>query len=328
MNPMLTDRFGRFHRYLRISVTDRCNLRCVYCMPAEGLVWKPRQEILTYEEIVRLARIFVDLGVDKIRLTGGEPTIRTDIELLMERLAQLKGLRHLLLTTNGVTLRKKANLYREKGLTGINISLDTLNPDRFLRITRRDNFYDVLAGIDAALEAGFESVKLNIVVMAGVNDGELLDFVDTYRDTRINVRFIEFMPFRNNGWNQAGLVSYAQMKARIQEHYELIPMVTEPSAVAKDFAVAGYPVTVSFITSMTQSFCSTCSRIRLTADGSIKACLFHPAEVNVRNLLRQGVSDTILVSKIHEALMRKPEGHAAPLELQKSENRSMIEIGG
>lgn len=324
----LTDRFGRFHNYLRISVTDRCNLRCIYCMPKEGLVWKEREDILTYEEIVRIARVFAGLGVDKIRLTGGEPTIRHDIEFLIEQLAAIAGIQSLLMTTNGTTLGQTAALYRERGLTGLNISLDTLQPDKFSKITRRDNFIDVLNGIDAALEAGYESIKLNVVLMAGINDDEVMDFVHFVQDKPLNVRFIEFMPFKNNGWQGGTLVPFTQIRSVIEASYALTPILTEASAVAKDFAIEGFQGTVSFITSMTESFCGTCNRIRLTADGNLKSCLFHHEEVPVRDHLRQGMDDRTLVNKIREALSLKPEAHAPMEVLANQDNRSMIQIGG
>ncbi len=328
MTDHLTDRFGRKHTYLRISVTDRCNLRCTYCMPPEGIDWKPREEILTYEEIVRVARLFAQNGVTKIRLTGGEPTLRTDIEELIEGLAGISGIRSLLMTTNGVTLQHKAALYKQKGLTGLNISLDTLEPEKFAQITRRDHFDAVMAGIEAALSVGFESLKINVVLMAGINEDEMINFIRFAQDKPINVRFIEFMPFRLNGWEDQRLVSYAEMKARIQEHYELIPILREPSAVAKDFAIRGFQGTVSFITSMTESFCSTCNRVRLTADGAIKSCLFFPKEISIRDLLRSGTSDDALLEAVHEAIWLKPEAHGTSQELVNSDNRSMIQIGG
>jgi GTP 3',8-cyclase len=329
MTPrLLTDRFGRPHSYLRISVTDRCNLRCVYCMPAEGIVWKPREEILTYEEILRLARVFVDLGVDKIRLTGGEPTARKDLDFLIKGLAGIESVKTLLMTTNGTTLKEHAGLYKSAGLQGINISLDTLQPHRFEEITRRAALTEVLDGIEAALTVGFSPLKINVVVMKPFNTDEILDFVAFVKDKPLNVRFIEFMPFKGNGWGMDSFYPYAAMKAVIEEHYALIPQNGEPSAVAKDFALAGHQGTVSFVTSMSESFCGTCNRLRLTAEGNIKSCLFDPAEVPVRDLLRAGCSDAELHEKIYEALALKPEGHVPMAVLPSVENRSMIQIGG
>lgn len=328
MSGLLTDRFGRKHTYLRISVTDRCNLRCTYCMPAQGIEWRPRNEILTYEEIIRVASIFTAHGVTKIRLTGGEPTVRSDLEALISGLSNLPGLESLLMTTNGISLREKAGLYNELGLSGLNISLDTLRPDKFQSITRRDHFHEVLEGIDAAIIAGFQSIKLNVVVMAGVNDDEILDFVHFVKDKPLNVRFIEFMPFKNNEWQEGRMVSYAEMRALIEKTFQLVPIRQAPTDVAKDFAIEGFQGTVSFITSMTESFCGTCNRLRLMADGSIKSCLFFPAEVNIREDLRSGASDDMITEKIREAVRLKPEGHAAMRELPKLDNRSMIQIGG
>ena len=326
--PRLTDRFGRTHTYLRISVTDRCNLRCVYCMPKEGLAWTPDETLLSVDEIVRVARIFVAQGVTKIRLTGGEPTVRPDLDALIERLAALEGVRSLLMTTNGMTLRRKARNYQQLGLNGLNISLDTLKAGRFQKITRRDGFAETMHGIEAALSAGFDSVKINVVVMAGVNEDEILDFVHFVRDKPLNVRFIEFMPFKNNEWREGKMISYAEIRTQIERHYPLRPIRQEAGDVAKDFAIEGFRGTVSFITSMTDSFCGTCNRLRLTAEGSIKPCLFSHAEVSLREDLRSGVPDRIIAGKIRQAVLLKQEGHAAMRDLPGLENRSMIQIGG
>lgn len=325
---MLVDRFGRKHTYLRISLTDRCNMRCLYCMPPEGIEWKQRDEILTLEEIVRVARVFVDLGIEKIRLTGGEPTVRRNLPHLISELATLDGLQSLAMTTNGVYLKGNVGQYKSSGLTALNVSLDTLKPDRFDKITRRPYFHQVMEGVEEALAVGFVPLKLNVVVMAGVNDDEILDFVRFAQDKPINVRFIEFMPFKGNQWQGGGLVSYDTMKSCIEEHYSLIPICTEPSAVAKDFAIEGFQGTVSFITSMTESFCDTCSRMRLTAEGSVKSCLFFHPEISIRSALRSGASDDDLAQLIYSALALKPEGHPPLEELASAENRTMIEIGG
>ncbi len=324
----LFDRFGRRHNYLRISITDRCNFRCVYCMPAEGLVWKEREEILTFEEIERAARLFVRLGVDKIRLTGGEPTVRRGLEGLIERLASIDGVRSLLMTTNGLTLRDHAVPYRRAGLTGLNISLDSLKRDRFAEIARRDRLDDVLCGIERAIEAGFAPLKINVVVMAVINEDEILDFVEFVRHRPINVRFIEFMPFKGNGWKTAGVFPYARMRSEIEGRHPLIPIGNEPTSVAKDFGIEGFVGTVGFVTSMSDSFCSGCNRIRLTADGQIKSCLFSPAESDLREALRSGASDSGLEALVRQALERKPKEHPPMEELLQVDNRSMIQIGG
>lgn len=324
----LTDRFGRVHTYLRISVTDRCNLRCTYCMPPDGIDWQPREEILTYEEIVRAARVFTDLGVRKIRLTGGEPMVRQDLEVLIQQLSQLPGLETLAMTTNGVFLRQKAAALKAAGINLINISLDTLQRERFCQIAKRDHLNDVLAGIEAALSVGIETVKLNVVVMAGVNEDEILDFVEFIREKPINLRFIEFMPFKDNQWSTGGLFPYARMRQLIEARHPLLPCHQEATDVAKDFYIPGFSGKVSFVTSMTESFCGTCNRLRLTSDGSIKSCLFHPAEINIRDRMRAGVSDEVLTECIHYAVGLKEEAHPPMEDLLGRDNRAMIQIGG
>lgn len=331
---MLVDRFGRPQTYLRISVTDRCNLRCVYCMPEAGLDWKPREDLLTYEEIGRLAQLLVSMGVTKIRLTGGEPTLRQDLHHLLGYLGQLPGLQSLHMTTNGLTLADHAQTYRALGLHGVNVSLDTLKPHRYLAITRRPGFEQVMAGLEAAMSVGFEVIKLNVVVMAGVNDDELLDFVAFVKDKPLNVRFIEWMPFQQTPWNPHGILPYHTMRERIEAQYTLIPLPHDPSAVAKDFALAGGPDglrgqgTVSFITSMTESFCEGCNRLRLTADGHVKVCLFEPVEIPLRELIREGASDAELAKVIQQAIWQKPQGHPPAVEIPAALNRPMVQIGG
>ena len=325
---LLTDRFGRIHSYLRIAVTDRCNLRCRYCMPHEEMIWQERDALLTDAEIERLARLFVSLGVRKIRLTGGEPLLRKNIEALVETLARIPQLETLALTTNATQLAEKVAPLKSAGLQVINISLDTLRTDRFLKITQRDQFHDTLQGIDAALNAGFEAVKLNMVVMGGINDDEVMDFVRLAEARPLNVRFIEYMPFPGNEWSLAKLVPYAGIKAQIEEHYPLSALSNHPSDVGKDFCIPGFAGSVSFVTSMTESFCSGCNRIRLTAEGAIKPCLFDGAEVHLRDALRNGADDRTLTELIRRALLLKPEAHAPVEEINVHENRPMIGIGG
>lgn len=324
----LIDGFGRKHTYLRISVTDRCNLRCVYCMPHEGMIWKKKNELLTYEEIVRVARVFVSMGIEKIRITGGEPLVRRDLEILIEQLAQIEGVKTVAMTTNATLLAPKVKELKSAGLSALNISLDTFKPERFFEISRRNDLDSVLAGIDAALSTGFSSLKLNVVVMAGVNDDEIIDFVDFVSDKPMNVRFIEYMPFKDNQWNPDRVLSYMDMLAKIKTRYAVEQLETEPSAVAKDFQLVGHRGTVSFITSMSDSFCGTCNRLRLTSDGSIKSCLFYPAEISLRDELRKGMTDKQLEEMILFALSQKPEAHPPAEEIAASDNRAMIEIGG
>ncbi len=324
----LVDRFSRRHDYLRISVTDRCNLRCVYCMPAEGVVWRERAEILRYEEIARLAAIFVRHGVRKIRLTGGEPTVRRELPRLIGRLRELPGLATLLMSTNGVLLASQAAAYRQAGLDGLNISLDTLRPERFAQMTLRDNHADVLAGIAAALAAGFTSLKVNVVIMRGVNDDELVAFAEFAAAHPLEVRFIEFMPFDRNDWSAGRLVPYAEMRRRIEATFRLEQLDPGPNAVAKEFAIAGGLGRLGFVTSMTENFCAGCNRLRLTADGKMKNCLFSTGETDLRGPLRAGATDAELTALIGQCVLGKWAGHPPMEELVDLHNRSMIQIGG
>ncbi len=324
----LIDRHGRRHSYLRLSITDRCNLRCTYCMPPQGIDWTPRTEILTADEIVRLGSIFVGMGITKIRLTGGEPLSRRDIGQIAERLGALPGLKTLAMTTNGISLAKRAGTLRAMGLNGLTISLDTLRRERFIEIAKRDQFNAVMDGIEASLAAGFAPLKINVVVMRGVNDDEILDFVSWAKNRPINVRFIEYMPFPDNKWSTGGLMPYAEIRALIERHYEMIPLMGDATAVGKDFRLAGYAGSVSFVTSMTESFCGACNRLRVTADGNIKSCLFHPAEQSLRDCMRSGGSDTDVEKLILGAVDAKQAAHPPMEELLTMKNRTMIEIGG
>lgn len=326
---MLVDSFGRRHTYLRISITERCNLRCTYCMPAEGVELSPRDYILTFEEIERLARLFVRQGVDKIRLTGGEPLVRKNVEELVERIGRIPGLRTLAITTNGLLLPKKLERLQRAGVGQLNISLDTLDPVRFEQITRRKGFDQVIDAIRLAIHAGYDPVKVNCVVMRGVNDDALTDFVALTRDDPIEIRFIEYMPFQGNGWADDFFMPYVDMIRRIERSYPgLIRMQDGPHDTSKSYAVPGFRGRVGFITSMSDEFCDTCNRVRLTADGSLKVCLFGNAEVSLRDLMRAGASDDELVTAIRDALWRKERAHAGLYQLVDRENRPMILIGG
>ena len=324
----LTDTFGRSHTYLRISLTDRCNLRCGYCMPPEGIDWIPREEVLTFEEIERLARIFAEMGVTKIRLTGGEPTVRKGIVNLVSRIKAIDGINKILLTTNGTTLLQLGQELKDAGVNGLNVSLDTLDPEKYKEITLRDEFDRVWQGLQYAQELGFEPLKLNVVAIKDFNDNELLDFVRLTKEMPINVRFIEFMPFEGNGWSRAGVLSYQEMLDQIGTEFEINPIETEPSAVAKDFAVTGHQGTVSFVTSMTENFCSTCNRLRLTADGQLKTCLFFAPETSLRDLLRAGANDSDVKDLISSTVLKKRVGHPPMDNILGVRNDPMIKIGG
>ncbi len=288
----------------------------------------PRADILSFEEIERLARLFAQLGVDKIRLTGGEPTTRKGLPDLVERLRGIEGVDRLLLTTNGAAMRSLARPLRTAGIDGVNISLDTLDPERFLQITRRDQLNNVLDGIDASLEAGYDSVKINVVVMADVNDDELCQFLHHFRHRPVEVRFIEFMPFVENGWKRGKMMPYADMRNCIEKEFCLTPVPTESSAVAKEFLVQDASVRVGFITSMTEHFCDGCNRLRLTSDGRLKVCLFGKTGPSLRDLIRSGATDDEITEAIRVELDGKWAGHPAMTRLVESNDRPMITIGG
>ncbi|KAL6762460.1 hypothetical protein V8C86DRAFT_1784679 [Haematococcus lacustris] len=324
---------SRLHTYLRISLTERCNLRCTYCMPAEGVELTPAASLLTTQEIMRLARLFVEAGVRKVRLTGGEPTLRPDLTSLVTQLSALPGLACLAMTTNGITLARQLPALKTAGLTALNISLDTLQPERFLQLARRPGLPKVLRSLDTALALGYDLVKVNVVVMRGVNDDELPDFVSLTRDKPINVRFIEYMPFDGNVWTDKKLVPYKEMRARVEASLtapllQLVRVADPVGAVAKNFRVSGHVGSVSFITSMTSHFCGDCNRLRLLADGSLKVCLFGANEVSLRDAMREGASDDDLRLVIRAAVRRKKAAHAGMFELAAAQNRPMIKIGG
>ncbi|KAK6928922.1 Molybdenum cofactor synthesis C-terminal, partial [Dillenia turbinata] len=328
-SDMLVDSFGRLHTYLRISLTERCNLRCQYCMPSEGVELTSNPQLLTQNEIVHLASLFVSSGVNKIRLTGGEPTIRKDIDDICLRLSNLKGLKTLAMTSNGIVLARNLPKLKECGLTSINISLDTLVPAKFEFLTRRKGHERVMESIYAAIGLGYNPVKVNCVVMRGFNDDKIRDFIELTRENPINVRFIEFMPFDGNVWNVKKLVPYAEMMDEVKERFTSLKRLQDHlTDTAKNFKVEGHCGTVSFITSMTEHFCAGCNRLRLLADGNFKVCLFGPSEVSLRDPLRCGADDNELREIIGSAVKRKKAAHAGMFDIAKTENRPMIRIGG
>lgn len=326
---MLTDTFGRRHNYLRISLTERCNLRCQYCMPEEGVPLQPQDQILTFEEIERIVRLFVSEGVDKIRLTGGEPLVRKDVESLITRLGQIEGLKTFAITTNGLLVPKKLDAMHKAGINLMNISLDTLNPKKFEFITRRKGFDLVMKAIDMAIDYGYTPVKVNCVVMKNFNENELADFVELTRNKSIEVRFIEYMPFDGNGWNDGKFMSYKDMIKHIEKKHPTLERIQDaPNNTSKTYQVPGYVGSVGFITSMSEQFCGSCNRLRMTADGNLKVCLFGKAEVSLRDVMRAGKSDDELREVIQNAVSRKKAAHAGMYNLAEMENRPMILIGG
>jgi cyclic pyranopterin phosphate synthase len=328
MTEQLIDGFGRVHRDLRISVTDRCNFRCTYCMPEEGLDWVPREDVLTFEEIERFAGIMVDrFGVSSIRLTGGEPTVRAHLPVLVAKLAALDC--ELALTTNGATLRLIADDLAAAGLSRINISIDSLQPERFADLTRRHELDKVLDGIDAALEAGLEPVKLNAVVMRGVNDDELVDFATFGREKGVIVRFIEFMPLdADESWTDSAVVSQQEIVDTIGAVYPLEPVPGRGSEPATRFAYTDGGGEVGVVASVTQSFCSSCDRVRITADGQFRNCLFATDEFDMRARLRDGSSDDDIAEAVRGVVSSKWAGHSIGNVTFIRPRRSMSQIGG
>lgn len=385
-SEFLTDSFNRQHDYLRISITERCNLRCLYCMPegklesisvasiadkvSEGVPLSPPAHLLTSPEILYLSSLFVSQGVTKIRLTGGEPTVRRDIVPLMQSIGTLRsnGLRELALTTNGISLHRKLDSMVEAGLTGINLSLDTLDPFQFQIMTRRKGFDAVMKSIDRILEmkrlGANLKLKINCVVMRGLNERDIIPFVELGREQDIEVRFIEYMPFGGNKWSKGKMISFQEMIDIIRVKYPGLERVPgHKNDTSKTFQVPGFVGRVGFITSMTNDFCGTCNRLRITGDGNLKVCLHGNTEVSLRDLLRKdndgkpideeaferikkterdrmngilndettlgwGQREQELLEVIGAAVKRKQEKHAGMGELENMTNRPMILIGG
>ena len=327
------DAYNRPISYLRISVTDRCNLRCVYCMPPEGVPWRPHEEILRYEEIETVVRAAAELGISKIRLTGGEPLVRLGIVDLVRMLACIPGIDDLAMTTNGVLLSRYAPALAEAGLKRVNISLDTLRPERFQQITRLGQLDDVLAGIEAARRAGLEPIKINTVVVRGMNDDEVVDLARKTMEAGWNVRFIELMPVGNGMLANEEFRNMVVTAKEIRQKVEAALGKLEPAKVSvgngpsRYYRLAGAKGTLGFITPISEHYCYHCNRLRLTADGQLRPCLLSDQEIDLRTPLRQGAG----VAEIRDLLLRGIE--SKPLQHHLAENmmpgsRAMSEIGG
>ena len=331
MAELLRDSYGRVADDLRISVTDRCNFRCIYCMPAEGLKWLAREDILRFEEIHRLARIFVErYGVRTIRLTGGEPLVRIRLEELVAMISELDPHLDITMTTNGVLLAGKAERLARAGLKRVNVSLDTLHLDRFQDIARVDAFAKVMDGLRAAEEAGLRPIKLNVVVMRGHNDDEVIDFARLAREKGYEVRFIEFMPLDADGsWKPDLVVPSQRIQERIEDLFPLVVQQDDRPAPSHNYRFAdGAPGGVGFISSVSQAFCTTCNRIRMTAEGGLRTCLFSLHETNLRDVMRGGASDDTIARLIEAAVWKKEEGHEIGQAGFIKPAKSMSQIGG
>jgi len=323
---MLLDTFKRKINYL----TDRCNLRCTYCMPEAGVPLIPHEEILTYEELLRMVNVFAEEGISKVRLTGGEPLIRKGIVRFISTLAGIKGIKDLSLTTNGVLLKEFAHDLHVAGLKRVNISLDSLIRERFFRITRRDHFDLVWAGVEEALRVGLSPVKLNMVAIRGVNDDEIESFARLTLQLPISIRFIEYMPLGNGAeWDKGDLLSIDQIKSRLEKMGKLIPIPSDPwDGPAKRFQLDGAIGEIGFIGAVSDHFCESCNRLRLTPDGKIRTCLFSDHEIDVKEILRNGGTDQELKSRLRTALQLKPERHPMNHPQFKKCQRNMSAIGG
>jgi cyclic pyranopterin phosphate synthase len=325
----LIDTFGRVAADLRVSVTDRCNFRCRYCMPAEGLAWLPRSDVLTFEEITRLVDVFRSLGIRSVKLTGGEPTVRADLPRLVGMLRQTAPHLELSMTTNGILLERLANPLARAGLDRVSISCDSLLRHRFEEMARRDALERVLAGIRAADVAGLTPIKINVVVLGGMNDDEMIGFARFSRRTGHEVRFIEYMPLDADGaWERAGVVPSAEVIERISATWPLVPASEGPSPATSYAFADGAPGRIGVIPSVTEPFCDRCDRLRLTADGKLLACLFVLEEIDLRGPLRAGESDESLVRLIRDAVWKKWHGHRIGREDFVRPVRSMSMIGG
>ncbi len=331
---ILKDKYDRVHDYLRISLTDKCNLNCQYCNPERSNAQKiKRSDILNFDELLRLIDIFTSqLGVKKIRFTGGEPLVRKDVIKFFEMMYPLKvkygfetGM-----TTNGTLLEEKLTDLKRYGLDRLNISLDSLKPEKFQFITGKDNFHSVFRAIHKALDLGFHPLKINVVVMKNINDNEVIDFVDFVKDTPMNVRFIEFMPFGNNHWNYDSFISWNEIKNRIESKYQLLELPSGRNNVAKDFGIEGHTGKVSFISSISNHFCSTCNRLRVDAKGNMRLCLFATGENELRfkELLNAHYSDEDICRLIDDTLQLKWKSHPDVEELLSFEQNNMLSIGG
>lgn len=304
----LVDGLGREHTYLRVSVTDRCNFRCVYCMPADGVEWMPRDELLRYEEIARLVRIFASMGIKRVRLTGGEPLIRRDLESLVEELGRIEGLTDIAMTTNAHRLAGCAEQLAKAGMTRINVSIDSLDPERFRELTRGGSLKKVLEGIEAAVQAGLTPVKLNAVILKGVNEDELFPLVERFSGPEYVLRFIEYMPFEAR-WHHC--IPTRELRQRLQERWSMEPLGERlgdgPSVVWS----LSNGARVGFISPITENFCERCNRLRLMADGHLRTCLSDDGTPSLLEFLRQGADDARIEEAIRAMVMTKRAGHDA-----------------
>lgn len=328
MNSLI-DRYNRKINYIRISVTDRCDLKCIYCIPKDNDTYSERMELLRFEEIYRIVRCFANLGVNHVRITGGEPLLRKGIVSLVKQLSSIEGINDLAMTTNATTLSQHAMDLKEAGLNRINISIDTLKPETFKIISRGGRLEDVLDGIKTAIDAGLNPVNLNSVVMKGLNDGELTDMINFAIENRVNIRFIECMPVNRHGnLRKERFISAKEIRLKIEKYFKLEPMPSFGGGPALYFRIKGAPTKIGLIIPVTQHFCESCNRVRLTADGTLKLCLGQKDRIDLKEYIRSGVSDETLQDIIIEAIQNKPAGHNFSSEKCIPIENPMSKIGG
>ncbi|MFM7073944.1 MAG: GTP 3',8-cyclase MoaA [Planctomycetota bacterium] len=327
----LVDRFGRVHTSLRVSVTDRCNIRCFYCMPNENIQFRPREELLTFEEIERFVRVSAGLGVGKLRLTGGEPLVRRDLSVLVARLAAIEGIEEIALTTNGILLEEQAEALRKAGLTRLNVSLDAMSEATFQKIARREGLARVFAGITAARQAGFRRIRLNAVAIRGITEYEIVPLARYAREQECELRFIEFMPLdAEQRWDTSQVLTGDEIRRRLEAEFGPLRAAPrpDPSQPASDFEFADGVGGIGFINPVSQPFCGDCNRLRITAEGQIRNCLFSTAEWDARAVLRGGGDDEHLARMIVDCVAAKKAGHGIDSPEFIRPERSMYQIGG
>jgi cyclic pyranopterin phosphate synthase len=325
----IIDRFGRTFNYLRIAVNEKCNFRCIYCMPEEGVPFKPKNEILTTNEILRVVKVVSDLGVNKIRFTGGEPLLRGDIVKLVGKSSSTPGIESIHLTTNGVLLGRYAGNLKEAGLTGVNISIDTLNPEKFLQITRRDELVRAMEGLEAAKTAGIPFIKVNAVALRGFNDSEIVEFVELTKDYPLTVRFIELMPFdAHQIWKTGKFFSAEHIQKELKDHFPEIKTTDGTATEHAIFQIPNYAGKVAVIPSYSRNLCGNCNRIRITADGKLLNCLYSQNETNLRDAIRIGKSDMQIGEMIRGTMKNKFKDGWEAQNQGSAKRESMTQIGG
>ncbi len=328
--PKLVDGMGRTIVNLRISVTDRCNFRCTYCMPADNVEFMDRSKLLTFEEVTRVATVVSKMGIHRLRLTGGEPTMRKDLPVLINMLANVEGIDDIAMTTNAFFLKDQAQALRDAGLKRLNVSLDALDPEKFAHVNRRDCLDQVLDGLKAAAEANYESIKINAVAMRNFSESEILRLIEMGRSDGFEVRFIEFMPLDSDKiWERDKVLFGHEIVDLIREKYELVPIENSLEiGPASEFEFADGKGKIGIITAVSNPFCDHCNRIRMTADGKLRTCLFSTQETNLKQLIRGGASDADITQKILDAVAVKEPGHKINLDDFERPTRAMHAIGG